>query len=374
MRRTAGFKTRGIGRVNNGALHGLQRFQESWPVELLPFSFSGTVPVAGAFGNIANVSQFAGTITHCDGLVVKVSRDIDLLISTNNYPSGNPYTTSDEGWTIRINQAGTYNIPMDIYLINSKEVRVTTTEAVGSPEVKIWASWINPKRISMGALNTNATRGLLILGDSISTGKNLPLRQFLADDVHTFQLENALNDILIEQNSFEIVGTIMKAYGGRDVTHFEKWMKNRQLDVGKADIITYAFGTNEALNSMDPNVFTQYLERAYYNLLRRNRTSHIIFTGCAPLYDDAVNARAITLRNAMGAWVTAMRDTGLRNLSYCSFGNTIDETGRKNLANYNLNDGVHPGTFAWINAMGQAYKDHVANPDYRTDILRALTR
>lgn len=361
-----------IPNTRSGLISSAQIFKEGWCVELFPFNYTGTVPVGSNFGNIGNVSQFAGTVSHSTGLWLTVSRAIDLLITINMFPSGNPYVTNDEGWIVRINQAGSWVYPMDLWLDNSKEVRITTTEAAGGASVSISAGFINPMRLPFGILNTSATRILYVLGDSISTGKNLPLRQFRTYDFHPYKLEQALNDMLIEAGSLESVRVANKAYGSRDVTNFQKWYMEGQLIIDRGDVILYAFGTNEALNAMAPSTFVSYLQTAYYNLKRIYRTSHIIFVGATPLYDDEDNSNLIALRAAESAWVTSMRATK-SDLSYCTLEGIMDETERKTLSNYNLNDGVHPGTFTMIDRMAQALIDHVNDEAYKTDILRALT-
>lgn len=360
-----------LSQLHTGGLTNLQIFKEGWPAETLPyFEEFPEGWTDGVLGNIPNI-LFAGTLFFADGIYIRTSRPIRLLITTNMFPSGNTLITNDEGFIFGREVDGEIFIPMNIILNSQKEVRITTTEPTTPTRAALTISaWFaNPRYVSAGILNTSATKVAYWMGDSITTGKNLPLRNFLCDDFHVFQVENHLNDLLVQNDSPDMVRTVNKAYGGRDVSAFEKWRKNRQLEIDRADVIFYCFGVNEGINNMSASDFTGYLERQFTWKQRRYRDAHMVFVGATPIFDDTQNARIVALRAAELAWVNSMITSGVTNISYCTLANTIDETGRKTLSNYNLSDGVHPGTFAWINAMASAINTHIDNTP---DILRAL--
>jgi lysophospholipase L1-like esterase len=320
--------------------------------------------------NIAEIGTgFNGFMCLADGISLYTDKPVFLQIVSNTYPSGDAtIMTRNPGFDWRQIVNGAITIDGRFMFEGQKQLRINILEEVTGGGVnitgglKMTANLINPYRLTLSQLN-RAEKVIYWLGDSITGLTSVGTRKFLADDFHIYQVENAINQEYVDEGVSLSIRTVNKAVGGQTSFDCQKYIANRVADIDQADLIMFAYGTNEAINNVSTTDFQSYINYAWNWFKRRYPNSHMILVGATPLNNNTNNTRLIDHRAVMSSFVTATADA---RLSYVSMENAFDRTV---LSNYTSNDGVHPGTQACFNSMASILSAHILG---NNDIRRAL--
>lgn len=348
----------------------LRLFKEGWS---LPSPFGtgfyrndGTLE-AGQSANIIDIGTgFAGFLCLCDGITLYTNQPVYLQIISNTYPSGDlTIMPRNPGFDWRGIVNGHMVIPARMLFAGQYQVRVNILEEVVDGEIsitalKVSANLINPRRVTLSQFN-RADKVIYWGGDSITGHTSVGTRKFLADNLHTYQVEKKINDVLALRNMS--ARTVNKAVGGQTSFDWTKYINERLVDIDQCDLFIFAYGTNEAINNVSTTDFNTYISATWDWFKRLYPRGHMVLLGATPLNNNTNETRLIALRQVMADFAEIAADGGISYLSM------VDAFDRTVLSNYTSNDGVHPGTQATFDSMANIIYNHIRDT---ADACRAL--
>lgn len=330
---------------------------------------SASVDTTGQQFNMIDIGTgFNGFMCIADGITLYTNQPLYLQLISNTYPSGDStIMTRNPGFDYRELVVGNITIPAKFIFEGQKQIRVNILEedtgaGIHKTNVLVTANLINVRRLTLSQLN-RSDKVIYWVGDSITGLTSVGTRKFLADNFHIYQVENAINTAYVNAGLSLSTRTVNKAIGGQTSFDFQKYIMNRVADIDQADLILFAYGTNEAINNVLPSDFAIYINSAWEWFKRKYPQSHMVLVGATPLNDNTNNNRLIAHRAVMSNFVTTIADP---RLTYVSMENAFDRT---ILSNYTSNDGVHPGTQACFDSMASIIYTHILADN---DARRAL--
>lgn len=362
----AGFPTYDSG-LND--LSDFRIWREGWALPAstgFGFFKSASVSTPGQQINLMSIGTgFNGFMCIADGLTIYTNQPLYVQAVSNTYPSGDAtIMTRNPGFDYRELIVGNVTIPGKFIFEGQKQVRINLLEedagaGINKTNVLVTANLVNVRRLTLSQLN-RSTKVIVWAGDSVTGLTSVGTRSFLADDFHTYQVENTINNAYVTTGVNQSVRHINKAIGSQTSFDAVKYIKNRLMDIDQNNLFFFAYGINEALSNMNPSTFLSYLQFVWNWFKIKYPKSHMTIIGSTPLNDNTNEARLVILRQTMDTFVTSVADP---RLSYVSLANAFDRT---NLSNYNAGDGVHPATQACFDSMASLINNHIlANSDAR---------